>query len=53
MIFLDSDVNVDEHSCDDGHLDLGRRMMHTYTGTFLLMFLVIFGAGVSYVMCAG
>ncbi|CAL1129938.1 unnamed protein product [Cladocopium goreaui] len=31
-------------------LELIRRMMHTYTGTFLLMFLVIFSAGFSYIM---
>eukprot|EP00435_Cladocopium_sp_Y103_P010370 s3452_g2.t1 len=31
-------------------LELIRRMMHTYTGTFLLMFLVIFSAGFAYIM---
>lgn len=35
------------------HIRPWRRMMHTYTGTFLLMFLVIFSAGFSYIMCAG
>ena len=29
-----------------------RRMMHTYTGTFLLMFIAIFSCGAAYITCA-
>ena len=28
-----------------------RRMMHTYTGTFLLMFIAIFSCGAAYITC--